>query len=353
MSVKYNDGIKFIIKFVGKVFPLVDCQIDRWIEECSNCQDEILKIQALESIDLKKFHAQGGSVYALYPGADLSGATAFIVSLQTISDYLDNLCDRAGVCSEDSFRQLHLALLDAVDYSRELSDYYLYYPYKKDGGYLRKLVEECRNQLLKLPSYQKIIEPMKKYVELYSELQTLKHLEKDIREQKLVNWANSHHKAYPEISCWEFAAATGSTLGMFMLYSAACDPSLTEEEVDGIDSAYFPWITGLHILLDYYIDYQEDMETGDLNFAYYYKNQKICEERISFFIEKAVQSCHNLRYPAFHRAIIKGMLAMYLSDPKAHSGLNLVTSGNLLKKGDSGTRTYFNVCRVLRTVGKL
>lgn len=353
MAVQCDNGLKLIVKFVGRVFPQVDRQMDRWVEACSECQDETLKTQALESITAKKFHAQGGSVYALYPGVDLSGATNFIVSLQTISDYLDNLCDRAGVYSENSFRQLHMALSDAVDPATEYSDYYLYYPFKQDNSYLRKLVEECRFQLRKLPSYSRVLPAMKKYVSLYSELQSLKHLEKGIREQRLVTWAKSYHEAYPEVSCWEFAAATGSTLGMFMLYAAACNPELTAEEIEAIESAYFPWINGLHILLDYYIDSQEDMEMGDLNFTYYYRNQKTCEERISLFIERAFQSCSLLRHSEFHTTIVKGLLAMYLSDPKAHSGLNTITSRNLLKKGASGTKTYYTVCRALRAVGKL
>lgn len=353
MTVKCNDGLTLIIKYVGKVFPKVDGQMTRWIEACSGCQDEMLRIQALEGISLKKFHAQGGSIYALYPGVDMAGATSFIVSLQTISDYLDNLCDRTGICNEQSFRQLHLALLDAVTPETQKSDYYLYYPFKNDGGYLNQLVDACRGQLLLLPSYHKVQQSMQKYVALYSELQTLKHLEKEVREQKLVFWASKHHGEYPHLSCWEFAAATGSTLGMFMLYAAANDPALTKEEIAHIEAAYFPWITGLHILLDYYIDAQEDMENGDLNFTFYYRNQKACEERISYFIEQAMQKCDLLRHPQFHITIIKGLLAMYLSDPKAQFGLNLITSQNLLKKAASGTKTYYSLCRALRAVGKL
>jgi tetraprenyl-beta-curcumene synthase len=46
-----------------------------------------------------------------------------VVALQTISDYLDNLCDRRG-SPTGRFRQLHLAMTDALDPAGETHDYY-------------------------------------------------------------------------------------------------------------------------------------------------------------------------------------------------------------------------------------
>ena len=353
MEVKYDDGVKLVYKFVNKVFPEVDRHLGRWNEHSGRLSNDVLRTQALESIALKRFHAQGGSIYALYPNADLQSATSFIVSLQTISDYLDNLCDRAGVCDEAAFRQLHLSMLDAVEPGSPLKDYYRFYPHKNDDGYLRSLVEECRLQIRKLPSYHVIAPYLKKYVKLYSELQTYKHLDKDFREERLLEWARENTKAYPDITCWEFSAATGSTLGIFVLFASASDARLTTSDVEKLDMAYFPWICGLHILLDYYIDSQEDLQEGDLNFTYYYSNLKSCEDRLTLFINKSFECCADLPYPSFHTTVIKGMLAMYLSDPKASWGLNNITSKNLLKRGHSGTLLYYNLCRLLRLASKI
>jgi len=344
----YNKGIKLVSDFVTRVFPKVSRQLKRYIYISSNAGDDILGLQASSSIKHKKFHAQGGSIYALYPGVNLSDAVRFIVSLQTMSDYLDNLCDRTDVGSESAFRQLHASMLDAVDPVRYPSDYYLHFPYKDDNNYLRQLVEECRHQVEKPPSFGLVFETVNKYINMYSSLQSLKHLSHETREQRLVNWSKEYLTKYNELSWWEFAAATGSTLGMFVLYAAAFDPNLTAEDIERIDSAYFPWICGLHILLDYYIDSQEDMSTGDLNFTYYYKNLKNCEERLSFFIDKALDCCTTLRYPEFHITVVKGLLAMYLSDPKASMGLNRLASRNLLKKGKTDTAIYYRLCKLLR-----
>jgi len=351
IEAKCDSGIKLVLKFVRHVFPEVEKQLKSWTQLSRSLDDQKLGEQALASIRSKRFHAQGGSIYALYPNVDLKSAVKFIVSFQTISDYLDNLCDRTGVKDEPAFRQLHLSMLDAVDPERKMSDYYKFFPYKNDSGYLNKLVEECRSQVLKLPSYPLVVNTVKKYVHLYSDLQTYKHLSESIREDCLKTWASYYLMQHPGISCWEFSAAAGSTLGIFMLFAAASDPDLTEDEVKAIDSAYFPWICSLHILLDYYIDAQEDLRTGDLNFTYYYKNLKHCEERLSYFIERSTEQCSRLRYPEYHITIIRGLLAMYLSDPKASWGLNRLASRRLLEKGGKQVKLYYNLCRILRFAG--
>lgn len=339
------------MKYITRVFPEVNVQLDRWACICSNAGDSELKKQALASICLKKFHAQGGSVYALYPGADMQKTVGFIVALQTISDYLDNLCDRAGVTDEAAFRQLHLSMLDAVDPERAINDYYSLYPYKEDNRYLEQLVKECRSAVKDLPSYYLVIDYIRNYIRLYSNLQVYKHLPLGIREERVKHWAENYLESYPGITCWEFAAASGSTLGVFLLYAAAQDPGLTASEVSEMDRAYFPWVCGLHILLDYYIDAREDMETGDLNFTSYYDSLKQCEERISFFIRSCLDYCSTLKYHAFHITVVKGLLAMYLSDTKAFWGLNRLASKTLVKNGGSRTPLYFNMCRMLRAAG--
>jgi hypothetical protein len=105
---------KLITKFVTKIFPLVSDCLSSWQNRLDDCPDENLRGQALASIKHKRFHAQGGSIYALYPGVPINPLLSFIVAFQTISDYLDNLCDRAQCLDGESFKQLHIALADAV-----------------------------------------------------------------------------------------------------------------------------------------------------------------------------------------------------------------------------------------------
>lgn len=337
-----------IFQFVKNVFPRVKRHLKAWEERARCAPDQALSEQALESIHTKTFHCQGGSIYALYPGVITEDVVEFIVAYQTISDYLDNLVDALDVHDEKAFAQLHRAMTEALDPEAELTDYYAYYPYREDGGYLNMLVKTCQAKVRDLPSYYQVREDMHWLAERYSFLQITKHLALSEREGKMLSWIRRDLPSYPGLSEWEFAAATGSTLGIFCLFAAASNPTLQEEEVHKIRQAYFPWIEGLHILLDYFIDLQEDRETSQLNFVEYYPSKEVRRERLRFFVEKSLQHARQLRYPHFHEAVIKGLLAMYLSDEKSQQEELVETTKNLVKAG--GTKTYilYWLCLQLR-----
>ncbi|MDQ2085327.1 tetraprenyl-beta-curcumene synthase family protein [Herbivorax sp. ANBcel31] len=330
------------------MFPKVKKNLDGYKNHLSKFNDNELKKQALSSIHTKSFHCIGGSIYALYPDVDFNSTLKFICAFQTISDYLDNLCDKTKTSDESAFRHLHLSMYDAIEISSFLSDYYKYYPFKQDNNYLHYLVTECKSSLSKLYSYKEALPFIKKYVDWYSNLQTYKHLDTNVREMYLKNWAKTYLKDYPLISLWEFSAATGSTLGIFAMYAASHNPLFKNEDFLAIDKAYFPWICGLHILLDYYIDYMEDLEEKQLNFTSYYKDLKMCEDRIIFFTKESLKMCNTLKYPLFHKTVVKGLLAMYLSDSKAFEKHNKKSSINIVKHGGCDTIFYHKICKTLR-----
>ncbi len=348
-----HSEVILVSKFVGEVFPAVNKELLRWKEQARYAKQEVLANQAFSSIQLKKFHAQGGCVYALYPGSDKENLISFIVAYQTISDYLDNLCDRAAIENEKAFRQLHLAMEDALSPGTCPADYYCYYPYKEDGGYLKKLVLECQTQLSDLPSLSQVQEKILEWARLYSHLQTYKHLSCHIRENKMKGWIEPYLKVFPELSIWEFGAATGSTLGIFILCALATDPKLSQKDVESVSQAYFPWICGLHILLDYFIDKDEDFETGDLNFVSYYESDVECWKRLTWFIEKSMKAASSLTYPDFHRTVIRGLLAMYLSDPKASNRSIKIMTHKLMKAGGARAKTMHFFCQLLRKTNLL
>jgi tetraprenyl-beta-curcumene synthase len=345
-------GLPLIFTFVKKVFPLIDIELHHWSTGASHACPE-LKEQALSSIKDKKFHCQGGSIYSLYPTVHRTDFISLIVALQTISDYLDNLCDNAGIIDEQAFRQLHQAMTDALDPNAIPQDYYAFYPYKQDGGYLRQLVITCQQQVKKLPSFELVKPEIQRAARLYSNLQTYKHLDPSIRDEKMLTWIDHHLENYPQITHWEFAAATGSTLGMFMLCAAASDKNLTPQAATNISSAYFPWICGLHILLDYFIDAAEDQESGDLNFVAYYEDSAQLLSRLTLFIEQAFLQASTLPHPAFHKLVVQGLLAMYLSDPKANRDKEKEIKNSLLKIAGGYTRFLYLLCKGLRLKNKL
>ncbi|RQD76102.1 MAG: tetraprenyl-beta-curcumene synthase family protein [Candidatus Syntrophonatronum acetioxidans] len=342
-----------LTRFVTRVFPLVDRELNKWKEYLETCPGGELKEQALASIRDKRFHCQGGSIFALYQPSLMEPLVSTIVAVQTISDYLDNLCDRAGCQEERAFRQLHQAIIHSLTPLSLDFSYYRYYTYGEDGGYLKALVRASREGLKNFPSYGKVQDRCVQLASLYSDLQVYKHLPLDVREEKLKEWFGRHRERFPPVHWWEFSAATGSTLGIFMLLAASGSEDLKEEEIEELVEAYFPWIGGLHILLDYFIDQQEDRTHRDLNFVSYYRGEEECLERLKYFLNRSLEKASRLPHPDFHRMVVKGLLAMYLSDPKVEKQGLFPVAQELLKESGPDSRGMYRFCKGLRQVAVL
>lgn len=339
----------FTARYIAQVFPKVNRELAKWHRYVEISPETIPREQALLSIQHKRFHCLGGSVYALYPGANMSRTIEFVVAYQTISDYLDNLVDSAGIEDERAFSQLHLAMTDALTPKEPMSEYYQFYPFTADGGYLAKLVAACRERS-NLPSIGLVRASMLKLSRLYSQLQTYKHLSTETREAKILTWTSQHLTPYPALTDWEFAAATGSTLPIFCLYAAAHDPNLTEHMVDTLVTGYFPWICALHILLDYLIDLAEDKETGQLNFVEYYRDTSITMEHLNRILCECLSRAQTLPHPQFHIRVIRGLLAMYLSDHKVQHFEVKPVAEKLLNTAGHTTRLLHWSCHQLRRI---
>ncbi len=364
-----------IARLVGGVLPAVERELRGWKDYLKTCPPSFLREQALQSIKSKRFHCQGGAAYTLLNHVSHRDLLSFITAFQTISDYLDNLCDRLPLwpvalnygdmdtvvkedaLREQAFRSLHGAMqhaLEAEENTAEVEDFYSYYPHKEDGGYLHELVGKCRKSITKLPNHPQVQDQTRFLTGLYCDLQTLKHLSFKRREQALQDWFKPYQQRFFFLYWYEFAAAAGSTLGVFALLATVSRSNMHNDESTALFNLYFPWICGLHIMLDYYIDQAEDRLSGDLNFVSYYEDSVHCLERIQFFIRQALHLAGGLPHAFFHRSIIKGLLALYLSDPKIREqGLEAEAHSLLKATGEKDTFTLFHVCRLLRSTGWL
>ncbi|MFC4768392.1 tetraprenyl-beta-curcumene synthase family protein [Effusibacillus consociatus] len=311
----------FLYRTYRYVLPEVHQQLNYWHENALAIPDSELRQQALASIRDKTFHCEGGCVYAAADFAARHILIPLVVAFQTISDYLDNLCDRSSSFDPEDFRSLHESMLDAVSLTRPVHDYYrvrrLNGEPSEDGGYLEKLVRTCREHVKMLPGYPIVEEQVLIWVGLYCDLQVHKHVSPDEREALLLNWWKQHEVKYPELFWNEFAAATGSTLGVFSLFLAACQPSCSEQQVKQTAGAYFPWISAIHILLDYLIDLEEDAIGGDLNFISYYSDPQEIVSRLKWIANRARREAEQLvPLSPVHLMAVDGLLGFYLSDGK-------------------------------------
>ncbi|MEW5899462.1 MAG: tetraprenyl-beta-curcumene synthase family protein [Bacillota bacterium] len=335
-----------------RIYPRIRKELRQWEAMARKCPDEKLKQLALASLKLKRFHCQGGAVFSAWaPPEYRKPLLRAIIALQTISDYLDNLCDRAGLHDGASFAQLHRAFLDALEPAAAMSNYYSLYPYREDGGYLNSLARACRQAIASLPGYAPVKEHALTLAKLYCTLQVNKHLVPHQCEERLVAWLKPLLAQNRELFWWELAAATGSTLGIFALLALAARPAPPRGEIEKINRAYFPWIGGLHILLDYLIDQAEDRQEGDLNFTFYYSGPQETGQRLQFFFAQSLQRVEELSDPAFHRLIVRGLPALYLSDPKVRAQNFLPAAGDLLRAAGPQGEKLYRFCNLLRRAG--
>ncbi|MDU2064247.1 MAG: tetraprenyl-beta-curcumene synthase family protein [Sporomusaceae bacterium] len=358
-----------LLRLIGQNFPLVKQKLAFWQKSACEQLEPRLRHEALSSLRQKQFHCLGGSVFSLYPGVKRQELTEFIVAFQTISDYLDNLCDRLGPMEAKCFAQLHEAMLRAVTPKAPQIDYYALYPITCDRGYLYDLVSACQKVLSNLPAYDQVQQDVYEFTRLYVELQTYKHLTVGKREPALTAWNEQHSNTYPELIGYEFAAAAGSTLAIFYLCALASQPALPREKITAAKTLYFPTICALHILLDYYIDREEDRLHNDLNFFSAYDSLLQGEKRLHFFVTEAYRQTESLQTmmaitPSslsvplsrkeilFTKTVISGLLALYLSDEKISTKQEKALRSKLLS-ASSEAKFFYYLCLILRRCHKL
>ncbi len=323
------------------VLPRVHRYLNGWKEKAKKIPDPELRGQALASIESKTFHCEGGAVLALLAGDRRDDAIRFIVAYQTISDYLDNLCDRSTSLDPEDFRALHASMLHALTPGALPENYYRFRDEQNDGGYLTALVKTCQFALERHPAYGMIAPALHELARYYCDLQVHKHVRKEERLPRLKAWFECHRDNLPEMSWYEFAACTGSTLGIFCLFSHALRQDFSGDLARRIREAYFPWIQGLHILLDYFVDQEEDRVGGDLNFCSYYDNGRQMEERFAHFFDQADRGIDRLPFPEFHRMVIRGLLAVYLSDRKVDAQAEVRKLAKRMIRRRGGTTLFF------------
>jgi tetraprenyl-beta-curcumene synthase len=298
------------------IFPQVDETLTYWKERARQIPDLELRTQAIASIDSKRFHCQGGAVYAILAAKNQKAAIRFIVAYQTISDYLDNLCDRSTSLDPVDFRLLHQAMEDALSPMNKVKNYYELRNEQDDGGYLADLVRTCQQIIEETPTYHDIKPILLELESMYADLQVHKHVHVEERVPRLTAWYEENKWKTPTLAWYEFAAASGSTLGIFCLVSYALGGRMSGELAREIYDGYFPYMQGLHILLDYFIDQHEDEQEGDLNFCSFYSSKEQMNLRFHYFIEQTAQHIQLLPNKKFHEMVQQGLVALYLGDSK-------------------------------------
>lgn len=312
-------GLASMARFLFAVVPRASRALEAIRERAAAIPATELREQALASIDGKAFHVQGGCILATFlPAADAARYVRIVASLETIYDYLDNLCDRLPGVTQTAFATLHGALLDALDDRRVPGAYHRDGPPGDDGGYLASLVGDVRAGLATLPHYAAVRPALAQIGGYYARLQTLKHGDATGREAVCRAWYGEHADAFPDLYWWEFAAACGSSLPVFALIYLALQPRIDARAIDATLAAYFPNVSAVHILLDYFIDQAEDREHRELNFVACYPSSAVAVERVGRLVRTTSERLRALAHGEWHEFVLRAMCLFYLTHPKVY-----------------------------------
>ncbi len=298
------------------VFPAARSTQRRLLACAEAIPDPLLRADALASHHEKGSNSEGLAALAVLAPADQRREVArSLVAYQLMLDYLDGVSERPSDDPLANGLALHRAFEVALDPAAEPVDYYAHAPARADGGYLNKLIESCRAPLGELPSYEAARGPLLRQARLCRESQALNHALRfiPVRDQ-LDDWAArtvSDSELEPVFEWWELiAAAAASSLCVGALLAIAATPGATEDEARRVESAYFPWASGLNALLDSLVDLDDDPE--DASHLRRYSSQEHATERLSAIASGARERVSALPDGDLHEAILAAMGALYL-----------------------------------------
>jgi tetraprenyl-beta-curcumene synthase len=315
------DGVSVpldLTRFVRGIVPLAANELARIRRLAEAIPDGALRAQAIASIDGKAYHVAGAAILATFlPRAAARHYVEIVAPLETIYDYLDNLCDRHPDVPVEAYPVLHQAIADALNPEATPRNYYALGPQGDDGDYLRILVTRTQRALRRLAEHERLAPAFAEAAAFYAEMQTYKHYPAGERERACIAWFERHRSRFPDLTWYEFACAAGSQFQVYApLYALfAARPGAIERAYD----AYFPSVSALHVLLDSFIDQAEDHEHGELNFASLYASERELRDRVKFLASSAEERFATLSDADHHRFVLRVMMLFYLTHPKVYT----------------------------------
>jgi tetraprenyl-beta-curcumene synthase len=214
-------------------------------------------------------------------------------------------------------RQLHQALLVALDPAATHPDYYSLYTQSEDSGFLRTLVDTCRMALATLPSRTAVSAAASAAATRIVAFQSFNLTRYQGGYEALEGWARRQSSDSSGLQWWQIAAAGGSSLAVHALIATAANDEVRPQDVEAIEAAYFPWICALHSLLDSLVDVAEDELAGQRNLLGYHANPEQASRAMEALAQRAIDAARSLPDELHHRVILTAMVSHYLSSADA------------------------------------
>jgi tetraprenyl-beta-curcumene synthase len=297
----------------------------------------------------KRGHTDGAAMFCILPRERDPGLLRLLVAYELLWDFLDSCNEHGAEAGQKNGLRLHLALVDAVDLNRVVSDYYRYHPWRHDGGYLHALVTASRERISQLSSYARIRTSLVGEA-VRAQVLGLNHdPDPNRRDQSLQLWAEKESTSTKELTWFELSGAASASLTIHSLLALATEIGHTDTEFAGVRRAYFQ-ISALTTMLDSYVDQVEDRMNGDHSYVDHYPSPDFASRRIVCLIRRSMTEAAELDRGEHHKLLIACMVAMYLSKDSARTSNMRVTTHSFVLAGGPLTRLLLPVLRLWRTV---
>jgi tetraprenyl-beta-curcumene synthase len=334
------------------VTPAVSRELRGWRHLAATIPPGPLREEALAALEHKRGQSEGAALFALLPKRRSRACLRLLVAYQLIWDYLDSVNERGVSAGLANGRQLHLALVDALDPGAPLRDYYRHSPWQDDGGYLRALVRVCHECCVRLPSFARIQRRALADARRAQVLALNHEPDAGRRDAALKAWVEKEFPAGHDASWFELTGAASAALATYALLALACEPTCGEAETTRTHAAYF-WVSVTATMLDSYADQHDDLANGDHIYIAHYATPEIALARICELVRKCVAELDTLRGAETHQVITGSMIALYLSKDSARGRALRDSSTRIAQAGGPLTRVLLPMLRLWRVVHSL
>jgi len=335
------------------VLPNVAREVRAWRERAQRIPDPSLRADALLTLKRERLNTEGAALFAILPRCRDRQLLRLLVAYQVTLDYLDSISERPAADPLANERQLHRALTETLDPGGPISDYYRHHPERDDAGYLRALVQTCRDLCVALPSYERVRELAARSAR-HGTVQILNHDPDPVRrDAALAAWAQREGAPGTDASWFELTASASSSLWTLALLALAADPDTSMTDLDDAAAVYVPWVCAASTLLDAFVDQLDDETTGNHNYLSHYPTAEVAADRLAEIIHRSAAGARRLRRGPRHALITTGMVAMYLSKDVAREARLRDGTHSIMRAAGSLPRVQLPIMRTLRAVHRL
>jgi tetraprenyl-beta-curcumene synthase len=328
--------------------PVVADEVHVWRAIARAMPDVQIRDRGLSALARKRGHTDGAALFGIFPRGRNASLLRALVAYEIMWDFLDSVNESALDAGQVNGRQLHLALVEALDRNRPLSDYYRFHPWSGDGGYLCALVDVCRRECARLPSFERIRDVVVREAVRAQVLAINHDPDPAQRDAMLQGWAECEFPEGREATWFELTGAASASLTIHALLALSAESECTEANFEGTQRAYFPWISAATTMLDSYVDQAEDTASGDHSYVGHYGDSEVAARRIQALITRCLEEVEDLPNSERHKLIVACMAAMYLSKDSAWTDSSREVTRSFLRAGGSLTKFLLPILRLWR-----